>query len=270
MAMKVLSKKENLLLREFCKMFPPVINEKRPTGDFELKVGEEILEDDVLLGKYLKETWIMEGWDSLPSTNEMNKFVLLRTAPEVLFVMPFFRNIGYHPYTDKDGVLHNDEPHWWLGENNFWNKSLRLFKGCKEKEQSLDSFRISFRHLDNKSLSQIKKIQMVKMRASLVENNPEVLLSSDWPSMEQLHFAVPFYTYDYPRGFNRKQKLGIEITGMQYTSFTLFTAENVYESQYDVRGNRKWMFIQPLEPEMKLLNWTALNEEQLREFISVI
>jgi hypothetical protein len=272
--MKVLSKRQNLLLREFCKTFPPVINEKRPTGDMEIEVPKSILDDDKLCGEFLSSIWESKGWDSLGTASQMNEFMLFRTAPEMLFVMPFFRNIGYHPYTDKAGILRNDEPKWWLGDNNYWNKSLRLFKGCDETKGSKGAFAISFRYLDNKSLSQIRNIQVEKMEESFVEDDPEVLLTrqgvwSDLPTIRQIHFRVPFYTYRYPRSsLSGKQKLGITIEANEYTSVSVFTAQDWIPSQY--RGSNDWMFIAPLEPEMKVLNWAALKEDDLREFISVL
>ena len=272
--MKVLSKRQNLLLREFCKTFPPVINEKRPTGDMELEVPKPILDDEELCRVFLKSIWESKGWDSLGTASQMNDFMLFRTAPEVLFVMPFFRNIGYHPYTDKAGVEHNDEPKWWLGDNNYWNKSLRLFKRCYETKGSKGAFAISFRDLYNKSLSQVRQIQVDKMEKSFVEDAPEVLLtrrgvSSDLPTMRQIHFRVPFYTYSYPRpSLMRKQKLGIMIEGSEYKSVPAFTGKEYTTSQY--RSSTEWMFIAPLEPEMKVLNWAALKEDDLREFISVL
>lgn len=268
--MKVLSKRQNLLLREFCKTFPPVINEKRPTGDMELEVPESILDDEELCGVFLSSIWESKGWDSLGTASQMNEFMLFRTAPEVLFVMPFFRNIGYHPYTDKAGILRNDEPKWWLGDNNYWNKSLRLFKGCYETKGSKGAFAISFRSLDNKSLSQVRQIQVDKMEESFVEDNPGVLLTrrSD-PGMRLIHFRVPFYTYRYRRtSLERKQMLGITIEGNEYKSVPVFTAKEYTTSQY--RSSNDWMFIAPLEPEMKVLNWAALKEDDLREFISVL
>ena len=261
--MKVLSEKQNLLLREFCKTFPPVINEKRPTGDVEMEVPKPILDDEELCGAFLNSIWESKGWDLLGTASQMNEFMLFRTAPDVLFIMPFFRNIGYHPYTDRNGVKHNDEPKWWLGDNNYWNKSLRLFKRCYQTNGSKESFAISFRNLDNKSLSQIRQIQVEKMEESFVKDDLEVLR---YAAMGQIHFRVPFYTYRYPaKIYGRKQKLGITIEGEEYNSIPAFTAKDYYENESD-----GWMFIAPAEPEMKVLNWAGLNEEQLREFISVL
>jgi len=278
MAMKVLSKKQNLLLRKFCQTYPPVINEKRPTGDFDLSVPEAVLDDDSLLRVFLSAIWESEGWDSLGTASQMNQFLLFRTAPDELFVMPFFRNIGYHPYTDTAGVRHNDEPHWWLGENNFWKKTLRLFEGCEQTREPENSFCIMFRYLDGKSLSQIRAIQVVKMNESLMKDDPEVLLTpqgvwSHLPTMKQIHFRVPFYIFSYPRSsFEAKQKLGITIESThqtnEYTSVSVFTARDYSERQYE--GSKDWMFIAPLEPELKVLNWAALKEDDLREFISVL
>lgn len=275
--MKVLSEKQNLLLQEFCKTFPPVINEKRPIGDIELSVPESILDNEELCRKFISAIWESEGWDSLGATSQMNEFMLFRTAPDVLFVMPFFRNIGYHPYIDKDGVSHNDEPNWWLGDNNYWKKTLRFFKGCDETEQPNDSFCISFRHLDNRSLSQIRDIQVEKMEESFVNDDPKVLLKltsssgawTDLPVMKQINFQVPFHTYSYRKSYLTKhQKLGLIIESNEYTSVEAFTAKEFLESQY--RDSNAWMFIAPREPEMKVLNWAALKEDDLREFISVI
>ena len=269
--LKITSKRQNLLLREFCKTFPPVINDKRPTGDLELSVEKEILSNDKLLRKYLDEYWVKKGWDSLGTAAQMNEFILFRTAPDVLFVMPFFRNIGYHPYRDKAGVLQNDEPMWWLGDNNYWNKTLRLYNTCAETESFEDSFCVRFRYLDNKSLAQIKKIQVEKMEESFEKADPEVLISprgvwSNLPTMETLGFNIPCYTYSYPRrDFYVKQRLGINLDEHRYSSIGVFTALEPMK----VPRSSDYLFIAP-DYEMKVLNWTSLREKDLREFISVL
>lgn len=274
--LKIISNGQNLLLREFCKTFPPVINDKRPTGDLELSVEKEILSNDKLLRKYLDEYWVKKGWDSLGTAAEMNEFLLFRTAPDMLFVMPFFRNIGYHPHRDKAGVLQNDEPMWWLGENNYWNKTLRLYNTCVETESFEDSFCVRFRYLDNKSLAQIKKIQVEKMEESFEEADPEVLVEnisprgvwSNLPTMETLVFNIPHYEYSYPRrDFYVKQKLGINLDEHRYSSIGVFTAFEPMRV-FDFNSS-KVMFIAP-DVGMKVLNWTSLREKDLREFISVL
>jgi hypothetical protein len=49
----LLTDSQNILLRKFCELFPPVINDNRPTGDFEMEVPEEILDDESLLRAFL-------------------------------------------------------------------------------------------------------------------------------------------------------------------------------------------------------------------------
>ena len=61
------------------------------------------------------------------------------------------------------------------------------------------------------------------MEQSSLEDPEVLLLVVVWflilPTMRQIHFEVPFYTYSYPRpSLMRKQKLGITIEGNEYKS----------------------------------------------------
>jgi hypothetical protein len=276
----LLTDSQTILLRKFCELFPPVINDNRPTGDFELDVPEDILDREQLLREFLSSIWEAEGWDQLKRDSGMSDFRVMRIAPDRIFVMPLFRNIGFHPYTDKAGTVHNDEPYYWLDDNNWWKRSLNFLRGCQvlsaTPQHQKESFNVFFNYWDGQSFKELKQIQWTAMNESFTLNDREHLLNpiDPMPSISRIEFDIPTKSFNYSsvRPMPDFERMGMAVSGSEYTSVPFHTTglRNLMRSSDE--ANAGWFFLSPFEISSNpwVLNWLALKTEQFRDFISEI
>ena len=275
----LLTDSQNILLRKFCELFPPVINDNRPTGDFEMEVPEEILDDESLLRAFLSSIWEGEGWDKLRRDSGMSDFRVMRIAPDRIFVMPMFRNIGFHPYTDKAGVVHNDEPYYWLDDNNWWKRSLNFLMECEvlspTYKHQKESFNVFFSNWNGQSIKELKQIQLAAMNESFTLNDPDHLLKplDQMETIERIDFDIPTKSFNYfSPAMQDYERMGMKVTGSEYTSIPLYTTglRNLMKSADEADAG--WFFLSPFEMSTNpwVLNWLALKTEQFRDFISEI
>ena len=275
----LLTDSQIILLRKFCKLFPPVINDNRPTGDFELDVPEDILDDEGLLYLFLSSIWKAKGWDQLKRDSGMSDFRVMRIAPDRIFVMPMFRNIGFHPYTDKAGGVHNDEPYYWLDDNNWWKRSLNFLKECEvlspTYKHQKESFNVFYYNWDGQSIKELKQIQWRAMNESFTLNDPEHLRNPIDPmeSIRQIEFDIPTKSFNrFSPTMQDFQRMGMKVAGNEYTSVPLKTTGLRSVMKGPDEAGEGWFFLSPFEISSNpwVLNWLALKTEQFRDFISEI
>ena len=277
----LLTDSQTILLRKFCELFPPVINDNRPTGDFEEWVPEEILDNEGLLRVFLSSIWEAKGWDQLRRDSEMSDFMVFRIAPDRIFVMPMFRNIGFHPYTDKAGVVHNDEPYYWLNENNWWKRSLNFMMNSQVLSEDYyskhkdEGFAIRLRRnlTEDESLKEVIDIQFRAMNESFKLDDADFFFEPmlELPLIQDIQLVAPYKVFTYVDGFTLdRPAFEIRISGYEYTSDSVMTSLHIWNPLEKIRPSM--IYLTPFEfvSNPWVLNWLALKTEQFRDFISEI